>query len=97
MGTIPTLSTQNFFQEYLLDETKIDIFTLELFVHYQEDEEEDMTVLLSNTKPSRKSVKEKVEPAMSNNEQNEFNQQVNKNKKKVLKSHLFSVKYINWW
>ncbi|XP_031553946.1 guanine nucleotide-binding protein-like 3 homolog [Actinia tenebrosa] len=51
----------------------------------EEAEEEDMTVLLSNTKPSQNSVvKEKVPPAVSNDEKNEFNQQVNKNKKKVL-------------
>ena len=41
-----------------------------------------MTVVVSKHS-SKKPVKEKQQPAISNKDQNEFNQQVNKNKKKV--------------
>lgn len=57
---------------------------------FQEEEQEDMTVVLSKTKsPSTTSlttIKEKEKPVLSFTEQNEFNQQVNKNKKKVARN-----------
>ncbi|KXJ13499.1 guanine nucleotide-binding protein-like 3 homolog [Exaiptasia diaphana] len=52
-----------------------------------EEEQEDMTVVLSKPKTSSTDpvIKEKEKPVLSFTEQNEFNQQLNKNKKKEFK------------